>query len=91
MQVLFNHQSADRHAIFGTESAILHIYGNGYLRIVHRSKSHEHRVVVTAVLGRTGLSADDDVATVKMLTRSAQHRRAHALHNIVVGCTQALV
>ena len=39
-------------------TAVLHIHGNGYLRVVHRGESHKHGMVVSTVLCRTRLAAD---------------------------------
>ena len=87
MQILFNHQSSDGNTEVGTETTVLHIYGNSDLRFVHRCEAHEHRVVATAVLGRTGLTADNDVATVQVLTGTTQYRSTHTLYDIFVGRT----
>ena len=68
VQILFNHQSANRHTEVGTEASILHIYCNGNLRLIHRCEAHEHRVVTTAVLGRTGLTTDNNVTAIQVFT-----------------------
>ena len=55
MQILLHHQSTDGHTIVGTPSTILHIHTDGYLRVIHRSETHKHGVVVAAVLSGTCL------------------------------------
>ena len=58
VDVLFHHQGSNRNAIICTESTVLHIYGNGNLRVILRSKAYEYRIVVsTRVLGRSCLAA----------------------------------
>ena len=42
-------------------------------------------MVTTAVLCRTGLTTDNNVATVQVLTGSTQYRSTHTLYDIVVS------
>ena len=84
VHVLFHHESAYRHAVVGTPSAVLHIYSDGNFGVVHRRKAHEYGVVATVVLRRTGLAARLKVVFREHSARSAESRRAHSCHHIVV-------
>ena len=90
MHVLFHHESAYRHAVVGTPSAVLHIHCDGDFGVVHRRKSHEYGVVATVVLRRTGLAARLKVVFREHSARSAESRRAHSCHHIVVCPTCGL-
>ena len=90
LEILFHNQAADRYTIGSTPAAILYIYRYGNLRIVHRCKTHKHRVVMTAVLGRTRLTTGHKVVSVEFMTRTTHHRRSHTLHHIVVSLTRGL-
>ena len=70
MQILLHHQSTDGHTIVGTPSTILHIHTDGYLRVIHRSETHKHGVVMAAVLSGTCLAACLKVVVGQVLTRS---------------------
>ena len=90
MQVLFHHESADRHTEVGSPSTILHVYGDGYLRVIHRREAHEHGVVVATVLGGTGLAARLEVIAREHLTSASHRRTAHAGYHIVVSSLGSL-
>ena len=90
MQVLIHHHRTDRDAVGCTKTAIFHIHRNSNLRIIHRSESHEHRMVFTAILCRTGFAAclytRQDCAdhTAGCTTRTTCNSGTHPLHNFIV-------
>ena len=62
MEILVQHQTSDRHSHIGTETGILHEYGDSDLRIMIRCEAHENGVILTMrILGRSGLSAHLDI------------------------------
>lgn len=87
MQILVHHHGTDRYAIRGTETTVLHIDGNGYLRVVHRGKAHKDRMVLAAVLCRARLSADLHTRqdgsrhAASGATRTSVYSGTHAFHH----------
>ena len=61
VDILLHDKSADRYTVGGTPSTVLDVDGDGNLRFVHRGKTHEDRVVVTAVLCRTRLATGYEI------------------------------
>ena len=84
VEVLLDDQGSERHAELGAESAVLDVDADGYARIVHRGEAHEGRVVVAAVLGRSGLSAHFDAGQVGPPAGAGQHGAPHAGHDIII-------
>ena len=84
-QVALDHECTDGHTECCAEACILNIDANGNLGVVHRSESHEHRVVASVrVLGRARLAAHVQTGDVGTGTGAAQYCHAHALHDIVI-------
>src|SRR5574344_465476 len=78
INILFHQQSTDRYTEVGSPTTILYIDQNSYLRIVHRSKSHESRVVDAVILCCTGLTADLDARNITRTTGAMQYGISHA-------------
>lgn len=89
-EILFHHQSADRHTEVGTPSAVFNIYGDSDFRFVHWCEAHEHRVVATVVLRRTRLAARLERQASQRSTRALQCRRTHTRDNVVVRTARRL-
>ena len=90
VDILFHDKSADGHTIGSTPAAILHIDGNGNLRIIHGCKTHEYGVVVAAVLCRTRLATGHEVVLGEFVARTTCCGGSHALNDIVVGSLRRL-
>ena len=83
-QVLLHDECTDGYTIDSSESTILYIHGDGNLWVIHRSKAHKGRVVLTLILGRTGLAAYLDVGQVGSYSSTIENGLAHTLHDGLV-------
>ena len=86
-EVLLEKETADRHCKLGSETTILHINGDGYLRVVHWGEAHEYGVVLTSVLGCTCLATHLEGKGAECMTGAFEHRTAHACYHPVVCLT----
>jgi len=73
------------HGKIGTETTIFHIHGNGYLRLIHGSKTHENGVVLSSVLCGSRLSANVKGKMSQGFAGTPECRRAHACHHSLIG------
>ena len=72
-EVFLHEETADRYGELGTETTILYIDSDGYLRIGHWGETHEDGVVLTSVLGCTGLATDLEGQGTECMTGAFEH------------------
>ena len=72
-EVLLEKETADRHCKLGSETTILYIDSDGYLRIGHWGETHKDGVVLTSVLGCTSLAADLKRQGAEGMTGAFEH------------------
>ena len=84
VDILLNHQSADRYGEFRSEATVLHIYRKSYLGIVHWCETHKDRMVLSSVLCGAGLAAYLNAGQIGAFACTAQHCAAHTPYDVVV-------
>ena len=72
-EVLLEKETADRYGKLGSETTILHIHSDGYLRIVHWGEAHKDGVVLTSVLGCTRLATHLEGKGAECMTGAFEH------------------
>ena len=83
-EVFLHDESADGDAVLGAEAAVLYIYGDGNLGMVHGGEAHEDGVVLPTVLGGAGLAADGEGHGAEGMAGASEHGGAHACYYPVV-------
>ena len=84
LDIRLDDETSDRCSHVGAEATMLDVDGNGYFRVVHRGKANEGRVVGTAVLGSTCLTADG-VGGLEAGAGAFLHCLSHTLDDRRIG------